>query len=212
MKTKLLSAIVLCLMLSGCYSSGGQIRLFNKYALFGHNPDSIKVEKGDTLYSISRRYDMSLEELIEANNLSSPDSLQVGQTLKLPTSKHYVVKKGDTLYKISREYGVDVATLARVNNLKAPYSLKIGQKLQLSGSKVHKTAYKGKGTTNKNATYKKSAQSTYVAPKNRTAKFLWPVNGKVISSFGTLGKGRKNDGINIGSGLWRWLGRGILYV
>ena len=197
MKTKLLSAIVLCLMLSGCYSSGGQIRLFNKYALFGHNLDSIKVEKGDTLYSISRRYDMSLEELIEANNLSSPNSLQVGQTLKLPTSKHYVVKKGDTLYKISREYGVDVATLAKVNNLKAPYSLKIGQKLQLSGSKVHKTAYKGKVTTNKNATYKKSAQNTYVAPKNRTAKFLWPVNGKVISSFGTLGKGRKNDGINI---------------
>ncbi|MBQ8870011.1 MAG: M23 family metallopeptidase [Alphaproteobacteria bacterium] len=197
MKTKLLSVIMLFLMLSGCYSSGGQIRLFNKYALFGNNPDSIKVEKGDTLYSISRRYDMSLEELIEANNLSSPYSLQIGQTLKLPTTNYHIVKKGDTLYGIARKYNVSASTLSRINNLKAPYSLKIGQKLQLSGSGTIKTASSAKNTSNKTATYKKSAQSTYIAPKNRTAKFLWPVNGKVISGFGTLGKGRKNDGINI---------------
>ena len=43
-----------------------------------------------------------------------------------------------------------------------------------------------------------AAQTTYTPPaKNRSAKFLWPVSGTVISGFGNLGSGRKNDGINI---------------
>ena len=194
---KIIHIAICCLFLSGCYSSGGQIKLFNRYSLFGTSPSSVTVEKGDTLYSISRRYDMSLEDLIEANHLSAPYSLRVGQTLNLPASRYYVVKKGDTLYKIAREQNVNATTLAKINNLSAPYSLKIGQKLALSGNSNTRTAATQKASTQKNTSTKKSYQTSYQAPKDRTAKFLWPVNGKVISGFGTLGKGRKNDGINI---------------
>lgn len=44
-----------------------------------------KVRNGDTLGAISARYNISLEELMKANDLTNPNSLQVGQTLKIPT-------------------------------------------------------------------------------------------------------------------------------
>ena len=197
---KKLFVIIISLILSGCYSSGGEIRLFNKYSLFGSTPSSVIVTKGDTLYSISRRYDIPLKDLIEANSLRAPYSLKVGQKLNIPSARYHIVEKGDTLYSISREYNVDLASLSQINNLKAPYSLHVGQKLQLSGrlsSKVSGNKQKRTIANNKKKVTYTKKQSTYTAPKNRTAKFMWPVNGKVISGFGTIGKGRKNDGINI---------------
>ena len=45
-----------------------------------------KVEKGDTLYSISRKYQITVAELRAANNLSENDVIKVGQKLKIPTA------------------------------------------------------------------------------------------------------------------------------
>lgn len=190
--------VMICLLVSSCYSSGGQIRLFNKYAFFGEEASTVKVAKGDTLYSISKRYDVSLNDLIKANNLEPPYSLNVGQSLKLPVSKYHVVQKGDTLYAIARKYNTDVSNLAKINGLESPYSLNVGQKIALSGNAVSKNVTQSKKTVVKSKT---STKTAYVPPKNRTSKFAWPVKGKIISGFGTIGKGRKNDGINIKASL-----------
>ncbi len=199
MLKKFLSIMAMCFLLNGCYSSGGEIRLFNRYSLFGENPSTVKVAKGDTLYSISKRYDVPLRDLIEINNLKAPYSLNIGQTINLPVARYHVVHKGDTLYAIARKYNVDVASLSRLNNLKSPYALNVGQKLQLSGSlSSNRASASVKSNARQNASVAKRQNNTpYVPPKNRTAKFMWPVEGKVISGFGTIGKGRKNDGINI---------------
>lgn len=198
---RILKISALCLMLSGCYFSDGGIRMFNSGVWFGETPSAVSVRKGDTLYSISRRYNVPLKDLIEANNLRPPYNLNVGQTLRLPAAQYHIVKKGDTLYSIAREHNLDVASLTRKNNLQAPYTLYVGQKLALSGS-VSGTSYKQsavKSATNKTSVSNKRASRTsnYTPPKNRTAKFMWPVKGTVISGFGVIGKGRKNDGINI---------------
>lgn len=198
---RILKIAALCLMLSGCYFSDGGIRMFNSGVWFGETPSVVSVRKGDTLYSISRRYNVPLKDLIEANNLRPPYNLNVGQTLRLPAAQYHIVKKGDTLYSIAREHNLDVASLTRKNNLQAPYTLYVGQKLALSGS-VSGTSYKQsavKSATNKTSVSNKRASHTsnYTPPKNRTAKFMWPVKGMVISGFGVIGKGRKNDGINI---------------
>lgn len=189
--------------MSGCYSSNGDIRLFNRYSLFGTNPTSVTVEKGDTLYSIARRYDIPLKDMIEANHLRPPYSLHVGQVLRMPSAQFHVVKKGDTLYSIAREHMVDVTALTQTNNLRPPYTLHVGQKLQLSGtvsgkSTSYKAAQAKTAKTTKTTAQKKSVvRETYTPPKKRTAKFAWPVQGKVVSNYGAIGKGRKNDGINI---------------
>ena len=199
---RILKIAALCLMLSGCYFSDGGIRMFNGGVWFGETPSTVSVRKGDTLYSISRRYNVPLKDLIEANNLRPPYNLNVGQTLRLPAAQYHIVKKGDTLYSIAREHNLVVASLTRKNNLQAPYTLYVGQKLALSGSvsgSSYKQASTKSSTTSKaSTTTKRAAQtSTYTPPKNRTAKFMWPVKGTVISGFGVIGKGRKNDGINI---------------
>ncbi len=116
-----------------------------------------KVEKGDTLYSISRKYQITVAELRTANNLSENDVIKVGQKLIIPdadigtaaalsstktagtstpasTAKtvEYVVAKGDTLYGIARKNGMTVADLMSINNLDSSAVIKVGQKLKVS--------------------------------------------------------------------------------
>ena len=199
---KFIANIVLIVLLSGCAAV---------YWLHGWNSNSVTISKGDTLYSISRRYNVPIKDLININRLSPPYTLYVGQRLRLPTKQYHTVKSGESLYSISRMYNVDITSLSKVNNLQTPYSLSVGQRLLLPASvssqqpakseyrsAVAKTAAqtaKTSATVASNATMPKEM---YTPPaKNRKAKFAWPVNGTVISGFGNLGSGRKNDGINI---------------
>lgn len=178
---------------------------------WGNWGNSVTVHKGDTLYSISRKYNVPIKDMIKANRLSAPYTLYVGQRLNLPVKQYHTVQRGESLYSISRMYNVDVTSLSKVNNLKTPYSLSVGQRLLLPASVS--TLETGKKVSSKPATTTakveqksvlssqtqiKSSSTSYTPPaSNRKTKFMWPVNGTVISGFGNLGKGRKNDGINI---------------
>ncbi len=69
------SLVALLLLLEGC--AFFSVPRTVKYI---HYP----VQKGDTVYDISRRFDVSIAEITQANRLSDPDSLEVGQKLKVP--------------------------------------------------------------------------------------------------------------------------------
>lgn len=209
-KTFLAILLLVCIT---CGCTAGRIPLLN-YSMddwWGSSPDFVTVRKGDTLYSIARRYDVPIRELIETNGLRPPYGLRIGQRLKMPTAKYHVVSKGDTLYNISKRYDVDMRSLSRANNLDEPYALSIGQRLLLPGSVVTKPAVTNyvsntpapqKKTASsawkKPAAPKRTYTSSYSAPvKKRSSKFAWPVRGTVISKYGVIAKGRNNDGINI---------------
>lgn len=88
------------------------------------------VKSGDSLYSIARRFNTTVDELITINNLTS-NLLSIGQILLLPsstTNKVYIVKQGDSLWKISREFNTTVSEIRRLNNLTSDI-LSIGQQL-----------------------------------------------------------------------------------
>ena len=211
---KVLAIYVLVVLLSGCTglsSNNSFLGFFSR-----SNPESVEVKKGDTLYSLSKKYEVPLRSLIEENNLSAPYVLSVGQYLKLPIRKTYTVAKGDTLYSISRRYNVDITSLSKLNGLSEPYAINVGQKLALPSSinstrmasnYNHSKNYSSvstKATTtakvNKNLTTDKTISRTASRKEvstNRKSKFIWPVNGAVVSNFGVVGKGRRNDGINI---------------
>ena len=90
------------------------------------------VQKGDSLYSISRKFGITIDALKNNNNIVD-NTLIVGQVLKIPaqnenTSNLYVVKKGDNLWSIAQKYGVTVNAIRILNNLTSDV-LKIGQTL-----------------------------------------------------------------------------------
>lgn len=91
------------------------------------------VEKGDSLYSISNKFNTTVDELKTLNNLSS-NTLNVGQLLKIPSAKTtpntYTVQRGDSLYSISNKFGTTVNELKTLNNLTSN-TLSIGQVLKI---------------------------------------------------------------------------------
>ena len=89
------------------------------------------VASGDTLWSISNRYDIVMRDIAYANNLKAPFLLNEGQRLKLPPPPEYRVRSGDTLYEVSRLFNTSTSELARLNNLSPPYVIRAGQELRL---------------------------------------------------------------------------------
>ena len=85
------------------------------------------VTKGDSLWSISRKYNISVDDLKKANNLNS-NILSIGQKLIIPSNTIYVVQKGDSLWSISKKYNTTVDEIKRLNNLNNNI-LSIGQNL-----------------------------------------------------------------------------------
>ena len=99
------------------------------------------VQKGDTLYSIARKFNTTVDNLKSLNNITT-DSLAIGQILKIPGEENikentYTVKKGDNLYSIARTYGTTVDKLKDINNLTSN-NLSIGQVLKLPSSDTTK--------------------------------------------------------------------------
>ena len=101
------------------------------------NTNTYIVQRGDSLYSISTAYGVSVDDLKRANNLSS-DVLSIGQLLIIPTSTDssnggttsnlYVVQKGDSLWSIANRFGVSINAIRMMNNLNSDI-LSIGQTL-----------------------------------------------------------------------------------
>lgn len=95
------------------------------------------VQKGDSLYAISKKYNISVDELKTLNNLTS-NTLYIGQQLKVPSLEIeeddnyeiYTVVKGDSLWLISQKYNVPVDDLIEINDLET-VNLQIGDKLKI---------------------------------------------------------------------------------
>ena len=116
----------------------GVVRAVLEYTGYEEVPntesDLYVVRRGDSLWSISKKYGISVDELKSLNNLSS-NLLSVGLTLRVKgvpetNNEIYVVKSGDTLYGIASRYGINVGDLRRYNNLSGNV-LSIGQQLYI---------------------------------------------------------------------------------
>ena len=100
------------------------------------------VQKGDTLYGISRQFGIPIETIKRENNLTN-NTISVGQELKIPINQNttiYTVKAGDTLYEIAKQYNTTVDELIELNNLKTT-SLSIGQQLKVPTEGETEEAY-----------------------------------------------------------------------
>lgn len=89
------------------------------------------VLEGDTVYTVAKKYNLPMRDIIEINNLSAPYALDFGYRIKLPAPNNYTVKKYDTLYTVAAMFDSTVNEVARLNNLSPPYALTAGQMLRL---------------------------------------------------------------------------------
>lgn len=110
------------------------------YAEVGAQSNTYKVQAGDSLWKISNTYHLSINQLIEWNQLTS-SVIYTGQTLTLANPKQnttvsgktYTVKKGDSLWSIATKNGLSVINLKNMNGLKSDM-IYPGQTLKLQGS------------------------------------------------------------------------------
>lgn len=182
--------------------------------------NQVEIIDGDTLYNISKKYQIPLRDLIQENNLKPPYILKSGTSLKIPEPSYHIVKKGDTIYNISRTYNMNVDNLVELNDLKSPYTLYEGQKIRTA--KMQQNVAKTE-VVNKNLDADIVEKPLNEMPKNtdnlgdKTAEipkkiaipnisevnlnkqnqFSWPLRGEVVSKFGPKKGGLYNDGINI---------------
>ncbi len=84
------------------------------------------VQKGDTLYSISRHFNIGLAVIMAANPLANVYNLMVGEVICIPISvpsnnvmdyTSYLVEEGDTLGSVLERHGINMADLMQRNNL-----------------------------------------------------------------------------------------------
>ena len=235
---------------------------------------TISVQAGDTIATISRRYNVPSQVIIARNGLAAPYTLTVGQQLILDPSRSHLVVRGDTLSQLAVAYNVEMRLIADANDLGPPYLIKVGQSLWIPDPFTQAAASAGKAAVAKatqiaevappppvaaprvaraaiveenlapppgaaptstvfgapaittapladatgaaavgasaaaSAATTPEPAETEAAPalppqpltepaERASARFAWPLDGKVISAFGETGKGLHNDGINI---------------
>jgi LysM repeat protein len=99
------------------------------------------VQRGDTLYSIARRYGATVQAIAARNGIANPSLIRVGQTLTIPTSgasttlpsggTTYVVQPGDNLFRIALRYNMSHVYLAQYNGITDPSRIYVGQVIRI---------------------------------------------------------------------------------
>jgi len=144
----------------------------------------VVVASGDTLYSLSRKYSVPVNDLAVMNKLTPPFILKVGQKIRVPNLARVAVKStGKTTVKVvekSKKSSVEPKSVQKKANAKK------------SEAKV----------VTKRSEKKISSDPSKKLPKinaRSSSKFSWPVRGKILSNYGAKNNGLFNDGINIGA-------------
>lgn len=99
------------------------------------------VQSGETLSSIALLYGVPIQLLIEANEITNPDLLQVGQQLIIPVPPDpeaepevHIVASGETILGIAEQHNVDPTALADLNNITDWNQIFVGQRLWIPGT------------------------------------------------------------------------------
>lgn len=105
------------------------------------------VQSGDTLSEIANRYGTTVQELVDINNITNPNLIYPGETIRVATNSSvhgsetrgtgsivYTVQRGNTLSQIASAYGVTVSHIVEINNITNPNLIYPGEKLRITES------------------------------------------------------------------------------
>ena len=214
MYNKVFLFLLFVLLLAGClnnklvkevkndFSQEQKVTVFNKLS----NKNSYKipfngmilVKKNETIYSIANKYQVIPLDIINDNSLIKPFKLKLNQILSLRHKNIHIIKKGDTLISISIQYAVNQSDIIKLNKLKKPFNLMVDNKIFIPHQKNYSVIDKilEQKIYKKNKKYTKNIDLDSKLIKN-APKFIWPLKGDVVKSFGKFGRGLHYDGIDI---------------
>ena len=161
----------------------------------------ITVMSGDTLYSLSRKYSVPVNDLALMNDLRAPFTLSVGQKVRVPNLAN-VDSKNSEIKPVS----VPVKTTVAVKKDAQKAVVASGTKNTVTKTTEKKPADKKSVKVVENKKIERqepkkiSSDPSKKLPKitkRSSAKFTWPVRGKILSNYGAKSNGLFNDGINI---------------
>jgi lipoprotein NlpD len=190
--------------------------------------------KGETIYSISRLYQITPDELMKANGISDPSKLQTGKRLTIPSTDttgitittnppaqkfaDYKVLKGDTLFSIAKKHGISLQKLQEINNFPVNQVIKPGDILKVPEQPAPNTAQ----TIQPAQSVQPAASPTQDKSTNQVSPGIlamrWPVKAKEISymtgQMGVIVEGENNEAVKsltqgrvISAGPWRKFGK-----
>ncbi|MCM1294581.1 MAG: peptidoglycan DD-metalloendopeptidase family protein [Muribaculaceae bacterium] len=175
----------------------------------------ITVGVGDTLYSLSRKYSVPVNDLAVMNNLTPPFGLYAGQHLKVPnlsapdvrvatqvTGMSSVVtqKSSDSIVVKPQVKSANPTPVASVPKVTSNKNTNSKQSPSTQTAKKMSTNKTDSAKTTKKTTEKISSDPSKKLPKiaaRSSSKFSWPVRGRILSGYGAKSNGLFNDGINI---------------
>ena len=171
------------------------------------------VQKGDTLYSLSKKFQLTVGELRAANNLSESDVIKVGQKITIPEAdigtaaalsstnsksiskstktKVYTVQKGDTLYSLARKNNISVADLMVLNNFDSSKVIKIGEKIKIPDLAVASEKTPVTNTSNNSTSANSNKSVSEKIPDTRNygntitadSNTIWPVKNPKVTQI-----------------------------
>ena len=148
----------------------------------------VVVARGDTLYSLSRKYSVPVNDLAVMNNLTPPFNLSVGQKIRVPNLARVSVEqvRTDDVKVAVKSTNATVQTQPQQKRDAKTIAENVGAEKKVVATPVKKI----------------SSDPTKKLPKinaRSSSKFSWPVRGKILSNYGAKSSGLFNDGINIGA-------------
>jgi murein DD-endopeptidase MepM/ murein hydrolase activator NlpD len=178
------------------------------------------VGRGETVYSISRFYSVSADELMRVNNISDPSRLLPGRRLVIPASNNstgtqpalidYRVARGDTLFGIARNNGITLQALLDINRFSSNHVLRAGDTIRIPARNTANIA--------QNTALESTASAQVPAG---FFSLRWPINPKGITymsgQMGVVVEGEHNEPVRsltqgnvISAGPWRKFGRVVI--
>ncbi len=143
------------------------------------------VEDGESIADVATALGVTVSTLRASNRLFGGEQLQPGQVLYASTEGIvHIIQQGQTLTDISRTYAIPVDTLSDANSLTDRSTIFAGDRLLIPGA-----------TTS-------FWNNVVVLSKGIPSRFIWPVDGEVVSQYGprihpVLGMAENHDGIDI---------------
>lgn len=156
--------------------------------------DEISVAPGDTLFSLSRRYSVPVNDLAVMNNIAAPFTLSVGQRLKVPNLSSALLTSAQTARPATVASGANVHTVAPVTTTTSQKPSAVTAKKSTTATKQPQT--KAPAAPKQKISSDPSKKLPTIAARS-SSKFSWPVRGKILSHYGAKAGGLFNDGINI---------------